>query len=139
MSIEMFIRRVAKGAASTVKAHERRGGEIFHLILRRFRVRCHKQWKVKHLRWVLEHGLANKAPATRYDYWRTVEIYVAGRGLLDNWGKHLVGTWQRKDGRLPDGNPRGGRPRRLSGEAMRRAAKEAAAHSARPIVWKCDP
>ena len=135
----MFIRRHAKGADSSVKAHERRGGEMFHLILRRFGVRYHEKWKVKHLRWVLERGLADKAKATRYDYWRTVEVYVAGRGLLDEWKKHLVGTWQRKDGKMPGPNPLGGRPRRLSGEAIRRAAKEEATRSSKPIVWKPDP
>ncbi|MEX1364939.1 MAG: hypothetical protein AB1Z98_17555, partial [Nannocystaceae bacterium] len=41
----------------------RRGWEIERLIRKRFGIRDYRYWRVKHLRWVLEHGLA-AAPGT---------------------------------------------------------------------------
>lgn len=93
-----LILRSGSGKKSTLNRHAIRIVDVGRRIRGRFGVHSHYGWKVSHLRWVLEHDLAEYAPSTRYDYWLAIRRYVAGRQRLDAWEKYLIGPWQRPDG-----------------------------------------
>ena len=53
------------------------------------------------LRWVLEHGLPDVGPATRYHYYRTVRVIAAVLGHWPDWEPHLRGSWTTPSGTGP--------------------------------------
>lgn len=93
-----LVARCGSGSKVTRQGHSRRLQQIREMILRRFGIHKHQQWKLKHLRWVLEHGLAQRSPATRYDYWLSVRLYAASRQRLKDWEHQLHGPWQNRSG-----------------------------------------
>lgn len=93
----------------TVRAHGRRMIRIQKLIYERFGVKRYRQWKAKHVRWVMKDGLGDISPATAYDYWRTCRWILEVIGVYEDWEPHLRGPWLNPKGELrPAG--RGGRP-----------------------------
>lgn len=109
-----LVTRCGSGSKVTRRGHRRRLQQVRELILHRFGIHEHWKWKLKHLRWVLEHGLANRSPLTRYDYWLSVRLYAASRQKLKDWEPQLRGPWQNRSGenRAPGA---GGRPPNLPG------------------------
>ena len=107
--IERLVRR-APGASQTKKVCVRRGVRVAELIHARFACgRSPRRWRVKHLRWVLEVGLADYARATKYDYWRAMRVLGEAMGRWDGWEPHLRGPWAGSSSR----GDQGGRPPKL--------------------------
>ena len=111
-----LLRRSMPGASRSVHRHIRRADRIGGVIWRRWHV-IPAQWRVKHVRWYLAHECRELAPASRYDYWRTVRALVAALGRLNDWLPHLRGPWIRPttDNATPPDRRKGGRPARLPG------------------------
>lgn len=107
-------RRGKKGQRLPITAHIRRGEELVTLIAARWEVEEPAQWRLKHVQWVLKHGLADRAPATRYCYWCTARLIMATLGRFEDWKPRLGGPWQTPKGQVPDpGRHPGGRPPNL--------------------------
>ncbi|HHQ41574.1 MAG TPA: hypothetical protein ENK20_04720 [Chromatiales bacterium] len=112
--IALFFERAQPGSRGGVRQHIQRAEHMGRLIEARFGVPPDPwRWQAKHLRWVLEHALAGRAPATRYHYWRTVRAVAAIRKRWPDWAPHLRGPWTSPDG---EHGPRGkgGRPPKLA-------------------------
>lgn len=110
-AVDNLLRRSLPGARRSVDAHVRRGQRSALLIFRRWQVGPY-QWQCKHIRWVLDHGLADLAPASRYDHWRSLEKAIAALGRRDDWLPQLRGTWLRPSGL--DSGPRQATGRQLN-------------------------
>lgn len=96
--VESLLRRSLPGTRKTVDLHIRRVQHIATQIWKRFPGIGPYQWQVKHLRWGLEHGQPNLSPASRYDYWRSVQKAIVALGRTDDWAPLLRGPWLRPDG-----------------------------------------
>ncbi|WP_022949779.1 hypothetical protein [Methylohalobius crimeensis] len=96
--IRRLLERAQPGSRGGVERHIRRGEQLRTLIESRYGVTHPRQWRAKHLRWALEHGLADLAPGTRYHYWRTARACAAALGEWPDWEPHLRGSWTRPDG-----------------------------------------
>jgi hypothetical protein len=109
--IAHLLKHSLPGARKSVSVHVRRAQHVAELIWRRFQVGPHR-WQTKHIRWALEHGLAELSAASRYDYWRSIEKTLVALGRRDDWLPFLLGPWLRPSG---DASPRKatGRPPRL--------------------------
>ncbi|WP_295402223.1 hypothetical protein [uncultured Thiocystis sp.] len=119
MQLSVLLRRAQPGTKSGVQGHLKRAIRMQTLIAERFGIREPYQFKAKHLRWVLEHGTAELAPSSRYDYWRTARALAAILGHWPDWEPHLRGSWISPRPDLPrDTQPttpsRGGRPPKLA-------------------------
>ncbi len=110
--IRTLLDRIGPGRRRAVEEHKRRGEHIAAMIRERFGIRSVWQWRVKHVRWALEVGLRDLAPATRYRYFLTARYVAAALGRWADWEPHLHGPWTDPRG---DGSRRGpgGRPPRL--------------------------
>lgn len=106
MSISILLKRSLPGSKSSIAGHIERGERIARAIQERLGISEPRQWRVKHMRWVLERWASDKSEATRYDYWRTVRVVAAALGKLQDWRPHLDGAWCR--------NGIGGRPTKIS-------------------------
>lgn len=93
----------------TIKGHAQRLARIRRLIEHRFGVANPRQWKAKHVRWLMKDGLGDISPATAYDYWRTCRLVLEARGVYQDWEPHLRGAWLNPKGELRSIG-RGGRP-----------------------------
>lgn len=95
--------------AHTIKRYARHLTRMRRLIEKRFGVAHPRQWKAKHVRWLMKDGLGDISAATAYDYWRTCRWILEVRGVYEDWEPHLRGPWMNPKGelRLPG---RGGRP-----------------------------
>lgn len=109
-----LLERAQPGARRGVRAHQRRARRLARIVEERWGVKSPWQWRAKHLRWALEHGLAGVAPITRYDYWRTARACAAALGRWPDWEPHLRGPWTRPDGRSGPRRGAGGRPPKLA-------------------------
>lgn len=113
MQLFVLLRRAQPGTKSGVQGHLKRATRMQALIAERFGIREPYQFKAKHLRWVLEHGTAELAPSSRYDYWRTARALAAILGHWPDWEPHLRGSWISPNGiAAPPGI--GGRPAKLA-------------------------
>lgn len=91
-----------------VREHITRGEQIRAGIEARWGIGSPWQWRVKHVRWWLERGMAGRSPSTRYAHYRTVRAISAALGRWNDWEPHLRGTWQRptgEPGRIGLGRP----------------------------------
>lgn len=53
-----------------------------------------RQWKLKHVRWLLEHHLRESTGNTRYQYWLVVRDLLRETGR-EHWISRLRGGWTR--------------------------------------------
>jgi len=93
---EELLRKLVKNKphkAYTIKAHAQRMIRMRRLIEERFGVTSSRQWRAKHVRWLMKDGLGDISPATAYDYWRTCKWILEVRGVYENWEPHLRGPW----------------------------------------------
>lgn len=93
---EELLRNLVKNKprkAYTIKAHAQRMSRMRRLIEERFGVTNSRQWRAKHVRWLMKDGLGDISPATAYDYWRTCKCILEVRGVYKNWEPHLRGPW----------------------------------------------
>lgn len=93
--IFQLLRKSQPGAVTTIGSHIKRGEKIVTEINRRWGVTTVRRWQVKHLRWFLQEYCKAMAPATRYDYWRTIRVMVAALDRQFDWEPHLQGQWVR--------------------------------------------
>jgi hypothetical protein len=77
------------------------------VIYRRWQVGPY-QWRVKHVRWYLEHITNGFKPSTRYRHWLTIRVLMIALGKETDWQRHLNGPWVRPTGEL--GGMKVGRP-----------------------------
>lgn len=96
--VESLLRRALPGTRKTVDLHIRRVQRMATQIWKRFPGVGPYQWQVKHLRWVLEHGLCDLSNPSRYDYWRSLHKAVVALGRADDWAPLLRGPWLRPNG-----------------------------------------
>jgi len=104
----LLIRRLPGARRTTVHAHLIRAGTVALSLYRRWQVGPY-QWRVKHLRWFLEHQMNQLEPGVRYRYWLTVRLLVIAIGREADWLPRLQGPWTHPSGRL-DGKAGAGRP-----------------------------
>jgi hypothetical protein len=122
MSGEMrrLLERAQPGSRGGVTRHIERGEVMRELIAGQYRgITRSDQWRAKHVRWVIERGLADRSDATRYDYWRTARVIAAALGRWGDWEPHLRGPWTRPSGAggPPADASAGGRPAKLAHRA----------------------
>lgn len=106
--------RAQPGTKRAIRAHIRRAVMLAVLIHERWpEVEYPEQWRVKHLRWALEHALSAHSAGTRYNYYRSARVVAAQMGKAHDWEPYLRGPWQRPDGLSPDPDrhPGGRRPK----------------------------
>lgn len=84
----------------TIQAHGRRMARMQQLIHERFGVKHPRQWKAKHVRWLMKDGLGDISPATAYDYWRTCRLVLKVLDVYKDWEPHLRGPWLNPKGEL---------------------------------------
>lgn len=111
MGVAILLERAIPGAKASIRGHIERGERIARAIQDRFGIREPSQWRVKHLRWVLERWAAGLSASSRYDYWRTARALASALGRWPDWEPHLSGPWQRRG--------TGGRPAKLAGAGTR--------------------
>lgn len=92
-------------SACSRKGHCARLETIADLIEARWHIRNPYHWRLKHLRWVLDHGLDGRSIATKTDYFYTITKIAQTRGRLDAWKPRLRGPWVPRP-RNPGGRPR---------------------------------
>jgi hypothetical protein len=91
-----------------VQAHLGRAGAIASSIYRRWQLGAY-QWRVKHLRWYLEHRTDRLAKSARYRHWLTIRLLVIALGREADWLPRLRGPWERPT-ETATNKPRSGRP-----------------------------
>lgn len=111
MGVAILLERALPGAKASIRGHIERGERIARAIKARFGIREPRQWRAKHLRWVLERWAAGLSASSRYDYWRTARSLASALGRCPDWEPHLSGPWQRRG--------IGGRPAKLAGAGTR--------------------
>ena len=120
-AIHRLLERAQPGSHGGVAQHIRRGEILRQRIAERWHLGRPEQWRLKHVRWVLEHGLPDVGPATRYHYYRTVRVIAAVLGHWPDWEPHLRGSWTTPTGTGPRASAeRGGRPPKLAQRGARR-------------------
>ncbi|MEA3638414.1 MAG: hypothetical protein VBE63_00550 [Lamprobacter sp.] len=123
-AIRRLLERAQPGSAGGIAQHIRRGERLASLIHARWQIQRPEQWRVKHLHWVLERGLTELSPASRYHYYRTARVLAATLGHWPDWEVALRGAWTHPAGlRKPktrDAAARGGRPPKLAHRAKLR-------------------
>ncbi len=50
-------------------------------------------WQVKHLRWFLEVWISDRAPGTKYRYFRYLREILIFQNHWDDWKGYLKGPW----------------------------------------------
>ena len=120
-AIWRLLERAQPGSAGGIAQHIRRGERIAALIQTRWQIQRPEQWRAKHLRWVLERGLTDLSPASRYHYYRTVRVLAATLGHWPDWEVALRGAWTHPAGlgtpKMHGAAARGGRPPKLAHRA----------------------
>lgn len=115
MGVAILLERALPGAKSSIAGHIERGERIARAIQDRFGIRESRQWRAKHLRWVLERWASGLSASRRYDYWRTARALASALGRWPDWAPHLRGPWQRQG--------QGGRPAKLARVGTRASGK----------------
>jgi hypothetical protein len=116
-----LLERAQPGSRGGVSRHIERGEVMRELIAGQYPgIVRPEQWRAKHLRWVLEGGLSDRALATQYDYWRSARVIAAALGRWGDWEPHLRGPWCRPDGSGETPAGAGGRPAKLAHRARSR-------------------
>jgi hypothetical protein len=90
----LLVRRLPGARRTTVHAHLARARAIAACIYGRWQAGPH-QWRVKHLRWFLEHETEPFERSVRYRYWLTVRVLVIALGREADWLPRLQGPWTR--------------------------------------------
>ncbi|MCF7997249.1 MAG: hypothetical protein K9L32_09625 [Chromatiaceae bacterium] len=120
-AIRRLLERAQPGSAGGIAQHIRRGERLAVLIQTRWGLQCPEQWRAKHLRWVLERGLMDLSPASRYHYYRTARVLAATLGHWPAWEAALRGPWMHPAGlgtpETRDAAARGGRLPKLAHRA----------------------
>lgn len=115
MTVRRLLQRAQPGSDSAVEGHIRRGEQLASIIQARFpSVQRPQQWRAKHVRWALSEGLADRAPGTRYHFWRTARVIGAALSRWEGWQRHLNGPWTHPTGAPGPGRHAGGRPPKLA-------------------------
>lgn len=114
--INRLLHKSLPGSQSAVKTHQRCGARIALAIWTRFAVKPHK-WQCKHVRWYLVECTRSLSATTRYDHWRTLRALLSAKGKLQHWGRHLHGSWMRKDNQECQVAATG-RPAKLPGKSI---------------------
>ncbi len=52
-----------------------------------------RHWQVKHVRWLLEHKLADRASGTKYRYYCLIRQILIFQDHWADWKPHLKGPW----------------------------------------------
>ncbi len=113
--VNRILVRAQPGSRGGVRQHVARGEILRAKIAARFGIDRPEQWRAKHIRWALEHGLPDLSNSTRYHYYRTARAIAAALGHWPNWQPYLLGPWTTPAGSTPDrGGRRGGRPPKLA-------------------------
>jgi hypothetical protein len=105
----LLARRLPGARRTTVSDHLARAAGIASCLYRRWQVGPY-QWRLKHARWYLEHGMdPSFEPSVRYRYWLTLRLLVIALRKDVDWLPRLRGPWERPD---PHDGARvyGGRP-----------------------------
>lgn len=116
--MQRILARAQPGSRGGVAQHIARGETLRQLIAARWGIDRMEQWQAKHLRWAIERGLADRAPATQYSYWRTARVVAAALGRWPSWEPHLRGPWNSPTGTPGTAKARGGRPPKLAARAQ---------------------
>ena len=90
----LLIRRLPGARGTTVRAHLHRARVIASDVYRRWQLGPY-QWRVKHLRWYLEHRTNRFERSARYRYWLTVRVLVIALDKDADWLPRLRGPWER--------------------------------------------
>lgn len=93
---EELLRNIVKShprKAQAIKVHAQRITRMQQLIEKRYGIVNPRQWRAKHVRWLMKDGLNKLSPATTYDYWRTCRLILEVRGVYADWESHLRGPW----------------------------------------------
>ena len=123
--MQRILARAQPGSRGGVAQHIARGETLRQLIAARWGIDRMEQWQAKHLRWAIERGLADRAPATQYSYWRTARVVAAALGRWPSWEPHLRGPWTSPTGTPTRPDPgRGGRPPKLAARAQAKARRK---------------
>jgi hypothetical protein len=104
----LLVRRLPGARRTTVRAHLVRAAAIAATLYARWQVGPY-QWRVKHLRWFLEHRIQHFEPSVRYRYWLTVRLLAIALGRDDDWLPRLNGSWT-QPAEDPVAGSRAGRP-----------------------------
>ncbi|MFQ5760422.1 MAG: hypothetical protein ACE5HM_05550 [Acidiferrobacterales bacterium] len=80
------------GPPASVRVHLRRAHRIADCLWRRWHVGPW-QWRLKHVRWFLEHRTAHLGPWARYRYWLTILKLLEVRQKAHLWRPGLAGPW----------------------------------------------
>lgn len=81
--MELFLAAVLTGSYATRQRHLRQAKLIQAEISERWQLETPWVWQRKHVTWFLEHRLAGRSEATRYNYVRTVRLLT--RRLEKTW------------------------------------------------------
>ena len=90
----LLVRRLPGARRTTVGAHLQRARAIGQAIYRRWQIGPY-QWRVKHLRWYLEHRTHRLEPSARYRHWLTLRLLVIALDREKDWLPRLRGPWER--------------------------------------------
>ena len=96
----LLVRRLPGARRTTVQPHLDRAAAIAACLYRRWLVGPY-QWRVKHVRWYLEHGTNSFEQSVQYRYWLTIRVLVIALGTEANWLPRLKGPWERPTAQAP--------------------------------------
>jgi len=123
-AIRRLLERAQPGSAGGIAQHIRRGERLAVLIQARWQIQRPEQWRAKHLRWVLERGLMDLSPASRYHSYRAARVLAATLGHWPDWEAALRGSWTHPAGlgtpKMCGAAAQGGRPPKLAYRATLR-------------------
>lgn len=92
-AIKLARNRMSGISHATKKRRVRRAAIVADAIWRRWQAGVW-QWKLKHVRWLLEHHLREQTADTRYQYWLVIRDLLRFLGR-NHWTEMLNGSWTR--------------------------------------------
>jgi hypothetical protein len=97
VSVEREARSIARltfrGGRKVLSQKEQHIVNSAELIRQRWNV-SPKKWQAKHVRWILEVGLADRSAGTRYRYYRFLRQILKRMDKWDGVEPFLNGSWQ---------------------------------------------
>ncbi len=91
-TLQAMLKRSLTGSPRSVREHLGRARLIAEGIWRRWHVGPW-QWRLKHVRWFLEHRTEHLGPWARYKYWLTILKVLEARRKTHLWRRGLAGPW----------------------------------------------
>lgn len=89
----MIWNRVTGVSYETKRRRAERAALLAQMIWQRWQVGIYR-WQLKHVRWVMIHGIEDYSRHTKYQYWLCLRDLLAFL-RQSNWLVALVGPWQR--------------------------------------------